>query len=175
MNDMNLWRFIFEALLKVTKWSVIVALLCAAFILVVSVIDVIGSKFFNWGIPGAVAFIEELNLVMIFMAVAYVQLSRGHISVNVFAKRLSSRTNHALKLAGYILGMFASGLVSWRAVVLTQTMIELSSTKAGLVKFILWPFPLAIVVGFGLLALAFLITFIKGIATGLELRPGGDS
>jgi TRAP-type C4-dicarboxylate transport system permease small subunit len=162
-------------LARIIKWPVFVSASCIGLMMLLAVTDIVTSKFFSLPIPGTAEIIEEANVFVICMAVAYVQLSRGHISVNVFAKCLSSRTNHALNLAGYILGMLASGLVSWRAVVLTQTMIELSSTKAGLVKFVLWPFPLAIVVGFTLLTLAFLITFVKGIATGPELQPGSDS
>ena len=172
---MSLWRFVDVWLARIIKWPVFISATCIGCMMLLAVTDIVTSKFFSLPIPGTAEIIEEANVFVICMAIAYVQLSRGHISVNVFAKYLSPRANHALKLAGYILGMLASGLVCWRAIVLTQTMIELSSTKAGLVKFILWPFPFAIVVGFGLLVLAFIVTFIKGIATGPEVQPGHDS
>jgi TRAP-type C4-dicarboxylate transport system permease small subunit len=102
------------------------------------------------------------------MTIGYVQLERGHMGVNVFESRLSKDMNHILQLAGYILGIIMCVLVSWRALILTQSMIENMTTKSGMVNFPLWPFPLAIALGHGLLVIAFIQVFIRGIATGQE-------
>lgn len=148
------------------KYSSLISIVSIVGMMILAVVDVITSKFFNFPIPSASEFIEDVNVLVVCMTIGYVQLERGHMGVNVFERRLGEGMNHILQLAGYILGMMVCALVSWRALILTQSMIESMTTKSGMVNFPIWPFPLAIALGHGLLVIAFVQVFIRGIATG---------
>jgi TRAP-type C4-dicarboxylate transport system permease small subunit len=159
---MNLWRSTYEVLVKVMKWSVMVAVLCNILILLICVIDIIGSKFFNLGIPGAVVFVEQLNLVLVFMAVAYTQVERGNIGVAFLNKYLSTGLNQAIKLTGYVLGILVCGFFSWRTLVLMLNMIatrDIANTSA--IEFPLWPFAMVNLWGYVLLTIAFILCLVR--------------
>jgi len=54
---------------KVTRWLVIIAAICIAFIMIINFVDVIGAKFFGRSVPGALDITEE---VMEFMSMAII-------------------------------------------------------------------------------------------------------
>lgn len=169
MNDMKLWHGIYAVLDRVIKWSVYVAVFCSAVILIASVLDVIGAKFFNHGLPGANAFVEELNLVLVFMAIAYVQIERGHLNITMISRLMSPGLKHVMTLGGHVLGILACGFYSWRTLVLVQTMIATHDIKnAAAIEFPLWPFALVNFYGYAMLTVAFILCFGRGIIAGAE-------
>jgi TRAP-type C4-dicarboxylate transport system permease small subunit len=169
MNGINLWQATYAVLAKVIKWSVLVALFCAVVIMMVSVIDVIGAKFFDRGLPGSTAFVEELNLVLVFMAVAYVQIERGNIGIAFLNRYLPTGLNHAIALAGHVLGILVCGFFSWRTLILVQHMIATGDIKnAAAIEFPLWPFALVNFYGYALLTIAFILCLGRGIIAGSE-------
>lgn len=165
---MNLWHSVYDVLAKVTRWSAIVAVVCAVVVLLMSVIDVTGAKFFNWGLPGALELTEQLNLVLVFMAVAYVQLERGHMRVNLLETFMSAGLQHAIRLFSHVLGILVCGFFSWRTLVLMQNMIAAGEYKYGRIEFPLWPFGFVNFYGFALLTVAFILCLGKGIIAGSE-------
>ena len=52
MDGMLMWQNLYDVLARIIKWSVVVAVISTALILILSVTDIIGSKFFNQGSPG---------------------------------------------------------------------------------------------------------------------------
>jgi TRAP-type C4-dicarboxylate transport system permease small subunit len=145
------------------------AVISTALILVLSVTDIIGSKFFNRGVPGANAFVEELNLVVVFMAIAYVQIERKHVTITMLHRCMSERIKHWITLFGDVLGILTCGFFSWRTFILMQNMIAISDIKnAAAIEFPLWPFALVNFYGFIILTIAFILCLIKGIITGSD-------
>jgi TRAP-type C4-dicarboxylate transport system permease small subunit len=128
-----------------------------------AVTDVIGYKLFSHGIPGASDLIEEFNVILVSMAIAYVQLERGHIRITVLEKFMSAGLSYGMRLAGYIIGILVCGLLSWRALILLQNMIENAVRKVGAIYFPLWPFSLALFLGFSFLTIAFIISLSRVI------------
>ncbi|MDB9822327.1 TRAP transporter small permease [Deltaproteobacteria bacterium] len=166
MKGSGLWNSIDTWATRVIKWPVFVAATSIGVMMVLAVTDIIASKFFASPIPGTSEIIEEANVLVVCMAVAYVQLDRGHISVNVFENHFSKHINRFLRLFGYFVGIASCILVSWRAFILTHTMISTHAMKIGLVQFPLWPLPLVIFLGFALLAIAFVLVLIREIIAG---------
>ena len=169
MNGINLWHSIYDVLAKVIKWSVLVSVFCAVVILLLSVIDVVGSKFFNRGLPAATSFVEELNLVLVFMAVAYVQTERGHLRIALLNRYMPTGLRHAVVLLGHVLGILICGFFSWRTLILMQNMLATSDIKnAAVIEFPLWPFALVNFYGFAILTTAFIMCLGQGIIAGSE-------
>ncbi len=168
MNIKKLWLSVDGMITSGVRWFVYIAAASAGVMMLLAFTDVIGAKFFHHGILGAGEMIEELNIVLVFMAIAYVQADKGHIRITFLEKYMSSWLNHALRLAGYFLGVLISGFLSWRALVLFQKHISVMATKEGAVSFILWPFSLALLIGLILLTIVFLANFITGMVTRSE-------
>ncbi len=80
----NLERFV----RPLSNWFINASSALILVIFVISVIDIIGSKFFNWPFPGSVELIGFLMAVMISLAVSLTQLLGRHIKVEFFTDRL---------------------------------------------------------------------------------------
>ena len=164
MNGMKLWWSIDAVITRITKWALFVSIACIVYIMTIATIDIIATKFFNSPIPSTAEFIENLNILLVFMGMAFVQLERGHIVGPVFEKRFPKAVNKAIALAGYIMGILVCGLVSWGALVLTQDMIAVGHTKKSLIDFPLWPFALCLFVSFAMLAIAYVLSIVRTLA-----------
>jgi TRAP-type C4-dicarboxylate transport system permease small subunit len=171
MKGRNAWQFIDFILEKITSWYVIVAEISAAIIMLLSVADVIGAKLFNQGIPSATELIEQLNVPLVFGAVAFVALERGHIRIDSLDASLSSGVKKLLKILSRIVEMVVCGFLTWRTWFLVQYMIVHVSRSDGTWTFYLLPFSMAVFIGFILMTLA----AILGIGRELTARQGGIS
>lgn len=169
MEDANFGHRIADGLGRVITASVVVAVVGTALILVLSVADIFGSKFLNRGVPGANAFVEELNVVVVFMSIAYVQLHRKHVTINMLHRFMSPWVKHAITLSGDVLGILTGIFFSWRTFVLMQNMISVSDIKnAAAVEFPLWPFALVNLIGFVMLTVAYVLCFVRSVVTGTD-------
>lgn len=169
MEGTSLWHRVAGGLGRVMDVSVMVAVAGTALILVLSVADIFGSKFLNRGVPGANAFVEELNVVVVFMAIAYVQLHRKHVTITMLHRFMPPRVKHAITLSGDVLGILAGVFFSWRTFVLMQNMISVSDIKnAAAIEFPLWPFALVNLFGFVMLTIAYVLCFVRGVDSGSD-------
>jgi len=178
MNNTNYWMHIEGVITIIARWCVYIAAVSAAVMMSIAIIDVIGSKLFQHGILGASEMIAELNIVLVFMALAYVQIDTGHIRITFLEKYVSYRMNYVLRLISHALSAFIFGFMSWRALVLLLKYIDSGTTKGGgVVHFPLWPFAAILLLGVALLTIVFIMLFIREIVrkTGklpVNLQPG---
>jgi TRAP-type C4-dicarboxylate transport system permease small subunit len=169
MNGKNPWRSVYDTLYKIMKWSMLVTVLGTVIVLLLCVLDVIGSKFFNRGIPGSVALIAQMNLVMVFMAVAFAQIERGNIGIAFLNRYLPAGLNHAIAMAGHALGMLLCGFLSWRTLVLVQEMIAIGDiNNSGGLEFPYWPFGMVNLYGYAMLTIAFILCFGRELVASLK-------
>jgi len=79
------------------------------------VADIIGIKFFNWPIPGAIEMVGFLGVVVTAFAIAYTQVLRGHIQVEFFVMRLPKRLRASVIALVSLLGVALFALLAWRS------------------------------------------------------------
>lgn len=156
-----------EWLLRVSRWISYLVGVALLAIMILAFLDIIAAKFFNSMIPSATEWITYLNVVAVFPAVAYVQLSRGHTNVEFLNEYLPKPVQKGIRIFSDILGAVVSGLVAWRAYVQTANKYashEMSSSSA-LAKgsFPIWPFALVLAIGMTLLAIAFLWCVVREV------------
>ena len=173
MNGNKLWWSIDTVISRITKWALYVSIGCIAYMMAIATIDVITTKFFNCPIPSTSEFIEDLNIPLVYMGMAYVQLTKGHIVGSVFENKLSQATNRAIAIAGYIIGILVCGLLSWGGVVLIQEMLEIGLSKNSIIDFPIWPFALSLIISFVLMVLAYVLSIVRAV-TGSDNREAED-
>jgi TRAP-type C4-dicarboxylate transport system permease small subunit len=132
--------------------------------MVSATIDIIATKFFNYPIPGTTEIIEDLNIPIVFMGMAYVQLTSGHLAGPVFEKQFSKNVNKAIKIISCLLGISVCGLIAWQGLLLLIEMIAGQLSKTGTVQFVLWPFALGSFLGFALVTISFILSIVRLIA-----------
>jgi len=165
-----LWQKIDSILTKIISWYVIVAEIAAAIIMIISVADVIGAKFFGLGIPSAIELVEQLNVPLVFGAIAFVAIERGHIRIDTFDAHMSTAVNNLLKILSRIVEMAICGFLSWRSLILVQDMIEKFARSTGSIMFPLLPFGLSVLIGFILLTIAAILGIGREIIARQESR-----
>ncbi|MFX0200946.1 MAG: TRAP transporter small permease subunit [Candidatus Hodarchaeota archaeon] len=157
-------RIIDAAITKVTVWFLFVSVLCLVVMMVLLTIDIITTKFFNMPIPGVTEIVEDLNIPLVFMAMAYVQLERGHIAGPIFENRFSATINNYIKIGGYFLGILITSFVAWRSISLLKEMLAVGEVKSGAIHFPLWPFALSSALSFVLFALTLALSIVRLLA-----------
>ena len=163
MKGRSGWQLIDFILTKIIGWYVIIAEISAAIIMLLSVADVIGAKFFNHGIPSATELVEQLNVPLVFGAVAFVTLERGHIRIDSLDAHLSEKVKYILKIFSRIVEIIVCGFLSWRSFILVQDMIENFYRNSGTWTFPLAPFAAAVLIGFILLTIASMLALGREI------------
>ena len=169
MRDRNLLVSTEAAITKIIRFFVILSAASVGAMMVFAVVDVVGSKFFNWALKGAAEFIEELNVLLVFLAIGYVELERGHIRIAVFEKFLFKGVIHILNLFRYLIGMLVIGILSWRTLIFGQKMLAAGVAKNSPIDFPIWPSAMVVFLGFAFLTSAFILLFVKEIIA----RPKG--
>ena len=135
----------------------------AGAMMVIAFVDVIGSKFFSWSLKGAAEFIEELNVLLVFLAIGYVELERGHIRISVLEHIPFKGLSNVMKLFRYLVGILVIGILSWRTFVFAQKMFATGVAKNSPIDFPIWPSAMVVFLGFSFLTIAFILLFIKTI------------
>lgn len=166
MSDRNLLLSTEAVMTKIIRWFVILSAASAAAMMVIAVVDVVGSKVFNYPLKGAAEFIEELNVLLVFLAIGYVELERGHIRIAVLEKFMFKGLIHILNLFRYLIGILVIGILSWRTLIFGQKMLATGVTKNSPIDFPIWPSAMVVFLGFAFLTIAFILLLGKEIIAG---------
>ena len=151
-----------DTIFNVMKAVSYVSAVCLLIITVLSTFDVAASKIFKHGITNATDIVTYLNIPVVFLSTAFVQLERGHTHIDLIYTHFPKSVQKLIHTVGNLLGLIVSIFIGYRAVLLTATKfssVEKSSSAAS--AFIVWPFSALIALGFFLLAAAFLWSLIR--------------
>lgn len=139
--------------------------------------DVVGTQFLGWPIPGVLEITESTMTLIVFGALAYAQIRRNHIRVELVYSHMGPRVRAAMDTIadiaaivffGFLLSeAITEGLMSWR----------IRETADGLLQFPLYPARWVLISGTVLLLLQLalhLIQDMRRIASGEELDLSDD-
>ena len=163
MNNGNWLLPVDRVIVRIAKWLVYISALSAVVIIAIAVIDVVSSKTVNWSIPSSVEFIGELNVLLVFLVIAYAAQERGHIRITIMEKYMSPAVKFAFKLFMHFIAILVGGLCTWRTVVLVQTSIESHVIRSGGINFPVWPFNIAVLIGFTFRTIVYILLFARAI------------
>jgi TRAP-type C4-dicarboxylate transport system permease small subunit len=92
---------------SLSSWCERVGLGAMAAICLATLIDVVGSKFFKWPLPGSTEMIAVIQVVAIAGGLAFSKIDGRHIRVDIFIDYLPKRGKAALDL--FRIGTFCCG------------------------------------------------------------------
>ena len=169
---------------RVLKWLSYVSAVALVGIMLVAFFNVIGEKLRQaglpvTGIPASQEIVQYLHIPVVFLAMAYVTLDRGHTRIDLLCSKFPKILQAFFGLVGNLCGIFISGFISWRGFIQTIKYFERNkmSSVTG-VGFPLWPFALILSVGFALLAVSFLWAIVRqfcGPKTEERPAPGTEN
>jgi len=158
-------------LTRVCKWLAVIAAIVCGLMMVIAVIDVMAHQLFRYAIPMGVEFIEELNVLLVFLVIAYVALERGHIRITVLQPLFPSGLVHVLRILGHLLGIVTFGIAAWQSWEYMLYAISVPLEKMGVIDFVRWPFIGAVFLGWSLLVLSFIALIGRTIRDWSEGKP----
>jgi len=142
------------------------------------VADVVGTQVFHSPVPGAYEITESTMTLIVFGALAYAQIRRSHIRVELLYTRMGPRAQAALDVLADVAGLVFFGLLLWQAANEAQYSYEINERTVGLVRFPLYPARIVLAAGTALMMLRLLLDLavdLRRISTGEPPPALGDT
>jgi TRAP-type C4-dicarboxylate transport system permease small subunit len=108
--------------------------------------DVIGRYFFDTPVKGAFELSILIMVGVVFGGLAYTEVLKGHISIDILQSRLSPRSQAVLKALGALIGIVVFSLIGWQGIEKVQYSIKFGYVSETL-HFPIYPFQIMLVVG----------------------------
>lgn len=135
----------------------------------------IGGPDLSFTIPSYADFAGFALATASFMALAYTLRMGGHIRVNLLIQRLGPRPSWGLELLTLLLGAGFAGYATYYAASLMWESWHYGDMSTGIVAVPLWIPQSSMVVGLGLLAIAFVDTFLQSLAARAPILSDSGS
>lgn len=162
-------RVVFRVL-KVISYISAIALVAVA---VICTANVVTTKLFKFGILNATEIVTYLNIPVVFLAIAFIQVERGHTNIDLLSSRFPMVVQKIITVVGYALGAFVCGFIGWRSVTLTITKYtQMAKASAARTSFVIWPFAAIVAFGFLILALSMVWSIVREFTIPKEERCG---
>ena len=110
----------------------------------VNFVDVVGSKFFTWPLPGSVEIISFSQIVAIAPAIAFTLILGRHIRVEFIVDRFPKRIRAAISSISSFLSLILFVLLLWQSYIYGQSLQkagEIGSTSICLFTLLLTSLP----------------------------------
>lgn len=141
------------------EWIALVGILT---MMVITCIDVVGAKVFQWRLFGAIDIVMLSQIVAIAFSASMALILGRHIRVDFFINRLPKRAQAIINSFVFLAGFGLFGLIVWQLSVLGysfQTQGEFSATA----RIPYYPFAYGIALASIPICLIFLLEFLKSI------------
>jgi len=135
-------------------------------LMLVTVTNVVGRRFFSRPIPGSVECGEFMLAIMAFFFIAQCELLKGHVTIGVVVSRLQQRAQDITDSIMYLFFLVTSCLLTWQLFV--YALRELDGYISVILKVPAYPFILVGAVGCALLSLAVLTHLLLFLAAVLK-------
>jgi len=137
-----------------------ISLLVVLVMMLLTVYDVVARYFFNRPLIGAYEFTEFLLVIMVTSALAFAQVSKRHISVELLVSGLPLRARKITHVISCSICLSIYVLIAWQGFKGAQTQWR-HGIVSGAFSVPLWPFYLFLAFGCSVLCLVFLADLLK--------------
>ncbi len=134
--------------------------------------DVVGVQAFGQPVNGALEITENTMVVIVFGALAYSQIRRSHIRVELLYARVGARAQAAMDVFAGLMAMVFFGLLLWQGVNEALFSISIDESTFGLFRIPLWPARIMLAAGVTLMLLQLLVDLAADVQ---RLKEGGPA
>ncbi len=147
----------------VTRWLNWVA--AAALIVVMFIVcaNVIGRSFWETPVKGTVDIVSLLGAIVVGWAIAYTQVLKGHIRIDLLVERLPLRIQYIVDSVIDLIGLALFALISWQTILFAKANFEVGELSEVL-KLPITPFASVVAVGCIAITSVLLIDLIKSVS-----------
>ncbi len=112
-------------------------------------------------VPGAFEASEQLMVVVFAFPMAEVGLRKNHILFELVVKALSKKAQAILGIATHIVGLILFAPLTWKAWQVAWKNLLIGEYRQGIIDFPIWPFRVAIAVGFSVFVAQLIISLVR--------------
>lgn len=141
--------------------SVGMAMLVAMMLLTVA--DVCLRYLLRQPILGSLELTQFMLVSLVFLAMAYTQVKKGHVRLDTFFERLPPTVQAVINSAAYLLSIGLISLATWQSIVYAQYLWQQGIISETL-RIPVYPFLLVVAFGSALLCLALIADLINSLA-----------
>ncbi|MGQ0656186.1 MAG: TRAP transporter small permease subunit [Betaproteobacteria bacterium] len=131
--------------------------------MLIGVADVIGTKFFDYPVPGTLEFTESTMVLIVFGALAYTQERRGHIRVELLYTHVGPAAQSFMEAVTHIVAFIFFALIAWQGVGELRYSWEMKEATMGTIRFPLYPARFLLLLGVVLLLVRLALDIIGDI------------
>ncbi|MFH1596884.1 MAG: TRAP transporter small permease [Pseudomonadota bacterium] len=141
--------------------------------------DVVGTQFAGWPIPGAKELTESTMVLIVFGALTYAQIRRGHIRVELVYTNMRPQIQAAMDIITTVAALVFFSLLLWQGIGEAVQSWRIQEADVGLIRFPLYPARTVLVLGTALLVVQLVLDLIgyvqllmsKEVIASLEVAP----
>lgn len=116
----------------------------------------------NSSVPGTLEIVSFYYMVaVVFLPLAYIQLHRGHVIIELFTAGLSPRANSFIDGLVYTFAAFAMAYFTWAAFNKAVAMTNLREFVLGIMLIFTWPARWFVVAGTGLMSIVYALNAVE--------------
>jgi TRAP-type C4-dicarboxylate transport system permease small subunit len=142
------------------------------------VADIVGTQILLIPVPGPRELTESTMVLIVFGALAYAQIRRAHIRVELVYFQMPPRVRAVMDVITDLAAMAFFGLILSQAISEAQYSLQIGEATVGLIRFPLWPARFTLAAGCALMILQLTLHLIQDLiriktGEGLENDPLG--
>lgn len=156
-------RFVFTVVKLINKAGLGILFI----MMLLTVADVVGRYFFNFPIAGAFELTEVMLSLLVFFSIAYTQVNKGHISIDIIISRLSPMKKVIMDTIMYFICLILAILLTWQLGVHAKR-LWVGGNVSGVLEIPYYPFVILITFGSALFCLVLIFDFLHSLAKVLR-------
>lgn len=149
-----------------SKW---IASTAVVILLLLGVVDNVGSQVFGKSLPSAIELQEVFAAILIFFAIIVVQRQQAHLTVDLITNRLGRRGRRLCRAFGLLCTIALFVLISWQAYELAVRSWSARELSPGFLSFPLYPFKAAVAAACLVMTLEALRQLVRNIVGAEEM------
>jgi TRAP-type C4-dicarboxylate transport system permease small subunit len=132
--------------------------------MMMSVADVIGRKFFLHPIQGTSEIVGILLVISASFGLGYTSLVKGHLRITIFSERFPRRGQAVIDVFAYLIGIAGSSIIVWQGTLRMWDYIHKQlGGRTAIAAVPLWPFMGVMVIGFAWMTVVLVIDLVSAI------------
>lgn len=148
------------------------------FSMFLGVADIVGTQVLLIPVPGPRELTESTMVLIVFGALAYAQIRRAHIRVELVYFQMPPRVRAVMDVITDLAAIAFYGLILQQAIGEAQYSLQIGEATVGLIRFPLWPARFILAAGCALMILQLVLHMIEDLiriktGAGLENDPLG--
>lgn len=129
-------------------------------IMLLTTVQILSRSMLHISFGGTVELVCILLIIVVFGGIAYCNLAKGHIKVDLVVNKLPPPARLVVVTCGFLLTTGIVFIISYQSAVQTLFLLRMH-THSGLLEVPLWPFAMATAFFMALLGLTFLLDFLE--------------